>query len=178
MRARAIWNGWRARAQPVGRRVFDVHSSVGGCRAGAIPAIRYLGLARPLFPTLNQAVPYAQLNTLHNAVPAITGGGVVVGVIDDVLDLYHPDFRTPSNATRVVFLWDQNLTAQAGEAGASAGGLTYGVEYNQAAIDNELNSFDPQRFPPTRTSGMVAQLQPMAPTWPVSLQAMATVRPE
>jgi len=111
-------------------------------------AIRYIELARPLFPTLSGAVPYAQLDTLHNAMPPVDGAGVIVGVFDSVLDIYHPDFRTAANATRVRFLWDQTLTPQAGEAGPPidpalpgfipAGGVTYGVDYDQAAIDNEL----------------------------------------
>src|SRR5262245_55184 len=67
----------------------------------ASAAVRYIELARPLFRTLDQAVPYAQLDTLHNAMVPIDGTGVVVGVIDTRLDIYHPDFRTAANATRV-----------------------------------------------------------------------------
>jgi len=124
-------------------------------------AIRYIELARPLFRTLNQAVPYAQINTLHNAVPAVNGTGVVVGIVDTRLDIYHPDFRTAANATRVLFLWDQTLIPQGAEAGPPvapalpgfipAGGATYGVEYNQATINNELNAFNPPATPAYQT---------------------------
>ena len=82
---------------------------------------------------------------------------MIIGVYDDVLDLYHPDFRTSANATRVLFLWDQTLTPQAGEAGppkeptlpgfTPKGGVTYGVEYDRATIDQELNSFNPPTTP-------------------------------
>jgi subtilisin family serine protease len=117
----------------------------------ASPAIRFIELARPLFPTLDQAVPYAQINTLHTATPPVRGNGVIVGVIDSRLDIYHPDFRTATGATRVLFLWDQFLSPTGTEAGpptasalpgfmpAGAGGSTYGVEYNQATINTELN---------------------------------------
>lgn len=125
------------------------------------PAIRYIELARPMFQTLNQAVPFAQINALQSAVPPITGAGVVVGIVDSRLDIYHPDFRTAANATRVLFLWDQSLNPQGTEAGpplapalpgfTPAGGVTYGVEYNQATIDNELNSFNPPATPAYQT---------------------------
>lgn len=133
-------------------------------------AIRYIELSRPLFRTLNQAVPYAQLNTLHNAVPSVDGTGVVVGIVDSMLDIYHPDFRTAANATRVLFLWDQTLTPRGVEASppvapalpgfAPAGGATYGVEYNQATINNELASFSPPATPAyatVRHGGLTAQ---------------------
>jgi hypothetical protein len=102
-------------------------------------AVRYIELARPLFPTLNDAVQNAQLDTLHAGPPAVDGTGVIVGVVDDVLDIYHPDFRTAAGATRVLFLWDQKFTPQAGETGPSAGTATYGVEYSRGMIDAELN---------------------------------------
>jgi subtilisin family serine protease len=114
----------------------------------ASPAVRFIELSRPLFRTLNQAVPYAQIDTLHTA--GHDGAGVIVGVVDSVLDIYHPDFRTAANATRVLFLWDQNLTPLGGEAGPPVdpalpgflvGGTTYGVEYNQATINTQLTTF-------------------------------------
>jgi Subtilase family len=111
-------------------------------RLEASAAVRYLELARPLFPALNTAVPYAQINALHNAVPPLTGAGVVVGIVDlEVLDFYHADFRTAGGATRVLSLWDQNLTAVGAEAAPVVAGVLspFGVEYDQAAIDAELN---------------------------------------
>lgn len=124
-------------------------------------AVRYVELARPLLPSLQQSVPYVQLDTLHGAAPAINGTGVVVGVVDTRLDIYHPDFRTAANATRVLFLWDQTLIPQGAEAGppvapalpgfTPGGGATYGVEYNQATINNELNAFNPPATPAYQT---------------------------
>lgn len=136
----------------------------------ASPAIRFIELARPLFPALNQAVPYAQINTLQTAMPPIDGTGVIVGVVDSRLDIYHPDFRTAANTTRVLFIWDQSLIPQGTEAGppiaptlpgfTPAGGTTYGVEYNQATINTELNNFNPPATPAyltVRHGGTVAE---------------------
>ncbi len=120
--------------------------------------VRAIELARPLFPTLNQAISFAQINTLQSAMPPITGNGVIVGMLDSTLDIYHPDFRTAAGATRLLFLWDQALTPQGTEAGppalpgfTPAGGTTYGVEYSQATIDAELTSFNPPAVPAYQT---------------------------
>jgi hypothetical protein len=111
-------------------------------RLEASAAIRYLELARPMFPALNNAVPYSQIDTLHNAVPALTGAGVVVGIVDlEILDVYHDDFRTAAGATRVLWLWDQNLCPQGTEPSPAGFGLSSpcgGVEYDRVAIDAEL----------------------------------------
>jgi len=110
----------------------------------AMPAVEYIELAKPVFPTLDDAVPIAQINNLHSAVPAINGQGVIVGMYDSVLDIYHPNFRNNDGAgtdgngsTRILRLWDQTLVPQAGEASPAPYG--YGVEYTQANINAEIN---------------------------------------
>lgn len=161
-----------ASADDLKRLGVHVRSQVGDIFSAFVPvsaiaaleqssAIRYIELTRPLFQTLNTAVPFSQLNTLHGAMPAITGAGVIVGIVDSRLDIYHPDFRTSANATRVLFLWDQTLTPQGTEAGppvapalpgfTPVGGVTYGVEYNQASINTELNNFSPPVTPAYQT---------------------------
>ncbi len=143
---------------------FIPFSAIG--RLEASPAIRYIELARPHFETLDEAVPLAQIDVLHTAIPSITGAGVVVGIFDSVLDIYHPDFRTAGGATRVSFLWDQTLVPRTGEAGpptlpgfAPASGAVYGVEYTQADIDAELTAFNsaaPNAYTRVRHGGAVA----------------------
>lgn len=134
-------------------------------RLEASPAVRFIELARPLFPTLDEAVPYTRISTLHAAVTPITGTGVIVGIVDIGLDINHPDFRTAAGATRVRYLWDQRLVPGVGEAspptGAAPpgfmpqGGVSYGVEYNQAAITAELNN-PPPAYQTVRHGGAVA----------------------
>lgn len=96
-------------------------------RLEASAAVRSVELARPIFPALDEAIQDAKIDTLHNATPPVTGAGVVVGIVDlEVLDIYHPGFRTAAGATRVLYLWDQTVPPS-------------GVEYDQAAINAELN---------------------------------------
>lgn len=124
----------------------------------ALAAVRYIELSSAYFPSLDFAVPFAQIDTQHSATPAVTGAGVIVGIVDWHLDIYHPDFRTdqgPTNATdptRVLYLWEQGLSPGANESspptdptlpGFLVGGATYGVEYAQAAINKELANYNP-----------------------------------
>jgi hypothetical protein len=111
-------------------------------------AVEAIELARPLVPTLDQTLPYAGINALQAGPPPHTGAGVIVGIYDSVLDVYHPDFRTAGGQSRVRFLWDQSLstvdsesappTAPALPGFTPAGGFSYGVEYSKANIDAEL----------------------------------------
>ena len=92
-------------------------------RLEKIPAVKFIELSKPLFPTLDEAIPQTQINTLHSAMPAINGTGVVVGVADSGIDFYHPNFRINDGfgldglgRTRLLRFWDHSLVPAAGEA--------------------------------------------------------------
>ncbi len=118
-------------------------------RLEASAAVRYIELERPMFPALQSALLATQIGQLHNppvGLPAHTGAGVIVGVVDlEILDIYHPAFRTEADATRILYLWDQRLSAPAdGPAPTSPVLLCpYGVEYDRATIDTELSPGHP-----------------------------------
>jgi hypothetical protein len=114
-------------------------------------AIDYVELARPYAAQLMDAIPMVRLAQLHNL--GITGAGVIVGIIDSGLDFYHEHFRRDDGTTRVLYLWDQILAPLAGETGPPANllsssplGTTYGVEYQAAQIQAELNSAAATRY--------------------------------
>ena len=67
------------------------------------------------------------------------GKGVIVAVYDSGIDWDHPDFRNPADPTksRILRIWDQTITAISGETPPT--GYSYGVEYTQAHINNELD---------------------------------------
>jgi minor extracellular serine protease Vpr len=67
-----------------------------------------------------------------------TGSGVLIGIIDTGIDIFHPDFRNiqDQNSSRVISIWDLSLTPQAGESPPS--GFNYGVEYTRADIEGDL----------------------------------------
>lgn len=70
---------------------------------------------------------------------AYNGTGVLVGIYDSGIDWKHPDFRKADDQTksRIVSIWDQTLTAQAGET--TPAGFSTGVEYTRAQIEDELD---------------------------------------
>lgn len=117
----------------------------------ASPAVRYIELAGTFSPALDVAIPYTQIDTLHKTLPSTNGTGILLGIVDVYLDVYHPDFRTPNGKTRVFSLWDQALTPQGKEhtpdpallSPMPFGGMSYGVEYDQTTIDAELAAFNP-----------------------------------
>ncbi|WP_128429431.1 S8 family serine peptidase [Streptomyces cyaneus] len=120
-------------------------------RLAESPAVTAIELSRPVFLSLDGALAYSQVDQVQAGPPPHTGAGVVVGVVDDELDVYHPDLRGPAPVagTRVRHLWDQNLVAVAGEnrppTGAALpgviplGGASYGVDYSAHDINAELN---------------------------------------
>ncbi|MEN5306143.1 S8/S53 family peptidase [Chryseobacterium cucumeris] len=70
---------------------------------------------------------------------AYNGTGVLVGIYDSGIDWKHPDFRKSDDQTksRIISIWDQTLTAQAGETAPV--GFATGVEYTKAQIEDELD---------------------------------------
>lgn len=98
----------------------------------------------PEFDALHNDVSRAQsgASLLQDGVfnnTAYNGTGVLVGIYDSGIDWKHPDFRKADDQTksRIVSIWDQTLTAQAGETAPA--GFATGVEYTKAHIEDELD---------------------------------------
>ncbi|PKL85423.1 MAG: hypothetical protein CVV22_07640 [Ignavibacteriae bacterium HGW-Ignavibacteriae-1] len=64
-----------------------------------------------------------------------TGKGVVVGIIDTGIDIYHDEFRLPSDSTksRIAYLW-----SQLAQNGKKPNGFEYGVELSKTEIESDL----------------------------------------
>jgi minor extracellular serine protease Vpr len=67
------------------------------------------------------------------------GQGAIVLIYDTGIDWKHKDFRVAGDSlkSRILFVWDQTLTAISGETVPS--GFSYGVEYTKAQIDDEID---------------------------------------
>ncbi|MBP1655753.1 MAG: hypothetical protein H6Q31_354 [Bacteroidetes bacterium] len=88
------------------------------------------------------SVPETGAPLLHGAYVdniAFRGDNVIVVIYDTGIDWKHLDFRSTSDPTqsRILRIWDQTLTAISGESAPS--GFSYGVEYTQSHINNEID---------------------------------------
>ncbi|MDK9701318.1 MAG: S8 family serine peptidase, partial [bacterium] len=110
------------------------------------PSVRFIESAPPVYP----------LDAISNA-DTSTGGGlwigngaatahglydgtdVIVGVIDAGTDWSHLDFRRDDNTaiSRIQYLWDMPGSITGGRVHPS--GFSYGVEYTNAHINNEID---------------------------------------
>ncbi|MEJ2216660.1 MAG: S8 family serine peptidase [Gemmatimonadota bacterium] len=125
----------RAAGASIGTRAGDIVTAriplAALPRLAAAPQLRYLEAAMPLTATAVPPgpVPYGSRAVAAAAMPnnvtrseirvnelwrrvgdhfvGIAGQGVIVGVVDDGLDLKHGDFLDPAGKTRVIAAWDQ-----------------------------------------------------------------------
>jgi subtilisin family serine protease len=63
------------------------------------------------------------------------GQGVVIGVADSGIDVFHGAFRKPDGTTRILWLWDQVID----DAARRPVDFGYGSEYDAAAINQALH---------------------------------------
>jgi subtilisin family serine protease len=82
--------------------------------------------------------------TLQAASPPISGGKVIVGIIDSGIDYTHAHFRHANGTSRIQFLWDM-----AGVPDPN-GTVKIGREYTKAELDAALASADPFAAVPHR----------------------------
>ncbi|MFN3393830.1 MAG: S8 family serine peptidase, partial [Candidatus Thermochlorobacter sp.] len=130
------------------------------------PEIDYIDRVPTSEITDDVSLPETGANLLHAGFLAgqrYTGRGAIVMIIDSGIDWQHLDFRDPNDTTRtrILAIWDQTLTAQAGEAPPQ--GFNYGVEYTQAQINAALAGGTPLRTRDenghgTHVAGIIAAL--------------------
>ena len=89
-------------------------------------------------PMLDTALIHNNIDSIHNGLgsltQAYTGKGVIVGIIDDGIDINHMDFRKPNGDTRIRFIWDQRVT----NSPNAPQPFNYGLEWTYQDIDNGI----------------------------------------
>jgi hypothetical protein len=115
-----------------------------------MPAVRYVSAPPQLRPLNDEAAGLTGIRLLNNGRlngTAYRGQGVTACIIDSGIDYTHLDFRELRDTTesRVRAIWDQTLTPQSDEQTPAArrdadfSGLTYGVEYPERTLEDELD---------------------------------------
>ncbi|MFJ8743022.1 S8 family serine peptidase [Embleya sp. NPDC127516] len=108
-----LWTEFRSERVAVGtiaagdlERVADLDNVV---------AIQGNRRSRPLMPATASAAsaagddPLDPADPVHAFAPTLTGEGVVVGLVDSGIDIFHPVFRKPDGSTRITSLYDLTL---------------------------------------------------------------------
>jgi subtilisin family serine protease len=109
-----------------------------------LPSVNYVDPGSINYPATDVSVPEIGASLLHagfvNNTP-YKGKGAIVLIYDTGIDWRHLDFRDPSDTTksRILYIWDQTLTATGGETPPAEFQNSYGVEYTQAQINNEID---------------------------------------
>jgi subtilisin family serine protease len=111
-------------------------------RLAQLPTVTFIDPGSVNVVQNDVSVPETGASLLHAGFvngTAYKGAGAIVAVFDTGIDWAHPDFRsrTDPSRSRILWIWDQTLTAAGGETRPS--GFTYGVEYSNAQINNELD---------------------------------------
>jgi subtilisin family serine protease len=107
----------------------------------AVGGVERIESARQMYGELDLSLVECRANLVHTGPPGRRGSGVIVGVVDSGIDYTHQCFRKSDGTSRILFIWDQGLTPQAGEV--SPAGFGYGVEYSKAQIDAALATANP-----------------------------------
>jgi subtilisin family serine protease len=106
------------------------------------PNVVSLKRATILHPDLNVSVPEIEAAAVQIAPvtggTAVTGAGVIVGVVDFGFDFVHPNFRKVDGKTRLLYLWDQG----GGATSISPDGFGYGRELTAAGVNDALALVD------------------------------------
>ncbi len=74
-----------------------------------LPQIEYIEKPKRLVLSLYEARSAACITPVQNAPLSLTGKGVLVGIVDSGIDIFHPDFRNEDGSTRILELWDQTV---------------------------------------------------------------------
>lgn len=94
--------------------------------------VETIELSGELKPELNKSVPITRANQLWTAPTPFKGHGVVVGIIDTGIDVFHDSFRSVDGKTsRILHIWDQQLEETPARP---PDGFTYGTEFDQDNI--------------------------------------------
>lgn len=73
--------------------------------------------------------------------PFLSGAGVLIAVLDSGIDYNRPEFRDSAGNTRILYLWDQTMRSEAGNAKRQPpAGFAQGVEFTAEQINLALSA--------------------------------------
>lgn len=105
-----------------------------------IQSIKFIDRGTTNYPQLDVSVPETGASLLQSGFinnTAYQGNGAIVVIYDTGIDWKHLDFRkSDTTKSRILFIWDQTDTLG---TSVHPDGFSYGAEYTQAQIEDELD---------------------------------------
>ncbi len=74
-----------------------------------IPQVEYIEKPKKLVLSLYEARSASCITPVQNPPRSLTGKGVLIGIVDSGIDIFHPDFQNEDGSTRILELWDQTI---------------------------------------------------------------------
>lgn len=102
--------------------------------------IEYVEKPKSLYFSVQRGKEASCILPLTVREPYLSGRGTIVAVIDSGIDYERMDFRNRDGSSRILYLWDQTLEADAGRGLMPPEGFRTGVEFRTEQINDALNT--------------------------------------
>lgn len=102
----------------------------------ALPQIEYIEKPKNLVFSLYEARAASCITPVQNPPRSLSGRGVLIGIVDSGIDIFHPDFRNEDGTTRIRELWDQSIPDET-NSGYNRGRIFTSEEINRAIAEND-----------------------------------------
>ena len=99
------------------------------------PQVIYIERPRRLFFEDFPAIRSSCITAIQEAPLFLTGKGVLLSVIDSVIDYMQPDLQNEDGSTRILALWDQTITPDPSKNFLSPPGYTLGTLFTEEQIN-------------------------------------------
>lgn len=96
------------------------------------PRVEFIEKPKALLYSVTEGIRTSCIYQFQPPEGNLTGQGVVIGVIDSGIDIFHPDFMDENGNTRILGLWDQ--TGSENPPAGYRGGTYYSREEIDAAV--------------------------------------------
>lgn len=102
----------------------------------ALPQIEYIEKPKNLVFSLYEARAASCITPVQNPPRSLSGRGVLIGIVDSGIDIFHPDFRNEDGTTRIRELWDQSIPDETNSS-YNRGRIFTSEEINRAIAEND-----------------------------------------
>ena len=96
------------------------------------PEVEFIEKPKSLYFQADVGRQVSCIDAVQTAPYALTGRGVLIGIVDSGIDYENPDFRNVDGTTRIAYLWDQSVS------GIPPSGYAAGSEFTREDINAAL----------------------------------------